>query len=167
MDRRNRHERTGGKPIIEAMIFLVAVIAVACAFAWFSSSPADTSRTRTVITGTGKFTQTQIRDAETVALKHLRGFHGCRIDSISYDDKQSKALLALEQSAAQEGGSSSISTAIEQHGINNVIMLTSDFTCAGSISLPHGKTTGWGLWYAWNPQSTDAHNGWTFIDEGY
>lgn len=95
------------------------------------------------------------------------GFHGCRIDSISYDDKQSKALLALEQSAAQEGGSSSVSTAIEQHGINNVIMLTSDFTCAGSISLPHGKTTGWGLWYAWNPQSTDAHNGWTFIDEGY
>lgn len=73
MDRRNRHERTDGKPIIEVMIFLVAVIAVACAFAWFSSSPADTSRTRTVITGTGKFTQTQIRDAETVALKHLRG----------------------------------------------------------------------------------------------
>ncbi len=152
--------------VIAVVLLLVATLTVACGYAWFSSRPADISRTRITIHGTGTFSQAQIRNAEDVALKHLRSFHGCRIDSLDYDDTQSKSILALEQETTRTGGSSSITSAISQYGMDNVIMLTSDFTCAHGYASPE-SAKGWGLWYAWSPESEDASEGWVYIDEGY
>lgn len=63
------------------------------------------------------------------------------------------------------GGSSSISTAIDEYGMDNVIYLSNDISChAGS---QNSSQDGWGSWYAWNPGSARAEHGWIFIDEGY
>lgn len=166
MNEQERMDETGRKALLAASVLLAAVLLVACGYAWLSSSPADTSRTRITIHGTGAFSRAQIRDAEDVALKHLRGFHGCRIDSLDYEDTQSKSILALEQETTRTGGSSSITSAISRYGMANVIMLTSDYTCAHGGASPE-SAKGWGLWYAWSPESEDASKGWVYIDEGY
>ena len=63
------------------------------------------------------------------------------------------------------GGSSSISAAIDEYGMDNVIYLSNDISChAGS---QNSSQDGWGSWYVWNPGSARAEHGWIFIDEGY
>ena len=89
----------------------------------------------------------------------------CRVDAVRYDAKRSAALLAAEHDVTASGGSSSISTAIDEYGMDNVIYLSNDISChAGS---QNSSQDGWGSWYAWNPGSARAEHGWIFIDEGY
>ena len=92
-------------------------------------------------------------------------WNGCRVDAVRYDAKRSAALLAAEHSVTASGGSSSISTAIDEYGMDNVVYLSNGISChAGS---QNSSQDGWGSWYAWNPGSARAEHGWIFIDEGY
>lgn len=98
-------------------------------------------------------------------LARLKSWNGCRVDAVRYDAKRSATLLAAEHSVTASGGSSSISTAIDEYGMDNVIYLSNDISChAGS---QNSSQDGWGSWYAWNPGSARAEHGWIFIDEGY
>lgn len=65
--------------------------------------------------------------------------------------KRSAARLQPEHDVTASGGSSSISTAIDEYGMDNVIYLSNDISChAGS---QNSSQDGWGSWYAWNPGS--------------
>ena len=98
-------------------------------------------------------------------LARLKSWNGCRVDAVRYDAKRSATLLAAERDVTASGGSSSISTAIDEYGMDNVIYLSNDIFCrAGS---QNSSQDGWGSWYAWNPGSARAEHGWIFIDEGY
>ena len=98
-------------------------------------------------------------------LARLKSWNGCRVDAVRYDAKRSAALLAAEHSVTASGGSSSISTAIDEYGMDNVVYLSNGISChAGS---QNSSQDGWGSWYAWNPGSARAEHGWIFIDEGY
>ncbi len=137
------------KPIT---VVSVCVAAVACAFGayrfvYLPLRPADVSHAWISINATGKFDESQIDGA------------------VKADAKRSAALLAAEQDVTASGGSSSISTAIDEYGMDNVIYLSNDISChAGS---QNSSQDGWGSWYAWNPGSARAEHGWIFIDEGY
>lgn len=127
--------------------------------------PADVSHARISINATGKFDESQIDGAVKADLARLKSWNGCRVDAIRYDAKRSAALLAAEHDVTASGGSSSISTAIDEYGMDNVVYLSNDISChAGS---QNSSQDGWGSWYAWNPGSARAEHGWIFIDEGY
>lgn len=113
----------------------------------------------------GKFDESQIDGAVKADLARLKSWNGCRVDAVRYDAKRSATLLAAEHDVTASGGSSSISTAIDEYGMDNVIYLSNDISCrAGS---QNSSQDGWGSWYAWNPGSARAEHGWIFIDEGY
>ena len=105
-------------------------------------------------------------DHEKQETHHRRiGMRRRRGDAVRYDAKRSAALLAAEHDVTASGGSSSISTAIDEYGMDNVVYLSNDISChAGS---QNSSQDGWGSWYAWNPGSARAEHGWIFIDEGY
>ena len=127
--------------------------------------PADVSHARISINATGKFDESQIDGAVKADLARLKSWNGCRVDAVRYDAKRSATLLAAEHDVTASGGSSSISTAIDEYGMDNVIYLSNDISCrAGS---QNSSQDGWGSWYAWNPGSARAEHGWIFIDEGY
>ena len=155
------------KPITVAS---VCVAAVACAvgayrLVYLPLRPADVSHARISINATGKFDESQIDGAVKADLARLKSWNGCRVDAVRYDAKRSATLLAAEHSVTASGGSSSISTAIDEYGMDNVIYLSNDISChAGS---QNSSQDGWGSWYAWNPGSARAEHGWIFIDEGY
>lgn len=155
------------KPITVAS---VCVAAVACAvgayrFVYLPLRPADVSHARISINATGKFDKSQIDGAVKADLARLKSWNGCRVDAVRYDAKRSATLLAAEHDITASGGSSSISTAIDEYGMDNVIYLSNDISChAGS---QNSSQDGWGSWYAWNPGSARAEHGWIFIDEGY
>lgn len=155
------------KPIT---VVSVCVVAVACAvgayrFVYLPLRPADVSHARISINATGKFDESQIDGAVKADLARLKSWNGCRVDAVRYDAKRSATLLAAERDVTASGGSSSISTAIDEYGMDNVIYLSNDISCrAGS---QNSSQDGWGSWYAWNPGSARAEHGWIFIDEGY
>ena len=111
--------------------------------------------------GAYRFVYLPLRPADA----RLKSWNGCRVDAVRYDAKRSAALLAAEHDVTASGGSSSISAAIDEYGMDNVIYLSNDISChAGS---QNSSQDGWGSWYAWNPGSARAEHGWIFIDEGY
>ena len=146
------------------------VAAVACAvgayrFVYLPLRPADVSHARISINATGKFDESQIDGAVKADLARLKSWNGCRVDAVRYDAKRSAALLAAEHDVTASGGSSSISTAIDEYGMDNVVYLSNGISChAGS---QNSSQDSWGSWYAWNPGSARAEHGWIFIDEGY
>ena len=155
------------KPITVASVCVAAVACffVAYRFVYLPLRPADVSHARISINATGKFDESQIDDVVKADLARLKSWNGCRVDAVRYDAKRSAALLAAEHSVTASGGSSSISTAIDEYGMDNVIYLSNDISCrAGS---QNSSQDGWGSWYAWNPGSARAEHGWIFIDEGY
>ena len=116
------------KPITVAS---VCVAAVACAvgayrFVYLPLRPADVSHARISINATGKFDKSQIDDVVKADLARLKSWNGCRVDAVRYDAKRSAALLAAEHDVTASGGSSSISTAIDEYGMDNVIYLSND-----------------------------------------
>ena len=109
------------KPITVAS---VCVAAVACAvgayrFVYLPLRPADVSHARISINATGKFDESQIDGAVKADLARLKSWNGCRVDAVRYDAKRSATLLAAEHSVTASGGSSSISTAIDEYGMDN------------------------------------------------
>lgn len=152
----------------KTMKVIIAALACAATAYWFiylPSRPADVSHVRISINATGAFDKSQIDDAVKADIARLKSWNGCRVDAVRYDTKRSDALLADEHSVTASGGSSSISTAIDKYGMDNVIYLSNDISCrAGSQNT---SQNGWGSWYAWDPGSTQAEHGWIFIDEGY
>lgn len=110
------------KPIT---VVSVCVAAVACAvgayrFVYLPLRPADVSHARISINATGKFDKSQIDDVVKADLARLKSWNGCRVDAVRYDAKRSAALLALEHDVTASGGSSSISTAADEYGMDNV-----------------------------------------------
>lgn len=146
------------KPIT---VVSVCVAAVACAvgayrFVYLPLRPADVSHARISINATGKFDESQIDGAVKADLARLKSWNGCRVDAVRYDAKRSATLLAAEHDVTASGGSSSISTAIDEYGMDNVIYLSNDISCrAGSqnssqdgweagtrgIPVPRGRNT--------------------------
>lgn len=123
-------------------------------FVYLPLRPADVSHARISINATGKFDESQIDGAVKADLARLKSWNGCRVDAVRYDAKRSAALLAAEHDVTASGGSSSISTAIDEYGMDNVIYLSNDISChAGS---QNSSQDGWGSWYAWNPGSARA-----------
>ena len=118
------------KPITVAS---VCVAAVACAvgayrFVYLPLRPADVSHARISINATGKFDESQIDGAVKADLAKLKSWNGCRVDAVRYDAKRSATLLAAEHDVTASGGSSSISTAIDEYGMDNVIYLSNDIS---------------------------------------
>lgn len=154
--------------VAKTMKVIIAVLACAAGAYWFvylPSRPADVSHVQISIKATGAFDKSQVGDAVEADIARLKSWSGCRVDAVRYDAKRSAALLAIEHSITASGGSSSISKAIDEYGMDNVIYLSNDISCrAGS---QNSSQNGWGSWYAWNPDSTRAEHGWIFIDEGY
>lgn len=114
------------KPITVAS---VCIAAVACAvgayrFVYLPLRPADVSHARISINATGKFDESQIDGAVKADLARLKSWNGCRVDAVRYDAKRSATLLAAEHDVTASGGSSSISTAIDEYGMDNVIYLS-------------------------------------------
>ena len=106
------------KPIT---VVSVCVAAVACAvgayrFVYLPLRPADVSHARISINATGKFDKSQIDDVVKADLARLKSWNGCRVDAVRYDAKRSATLLAAEHDVTASGGSSSISTAIDEYG---------------------------------------------------
>lgn len=144
---------------------VVTCVAGAYWFVYLPSRPADVSHARISINAKGGFNKSQIDGAVEADIARLESWNGCSVDAIRYDAKRSAALLAAEHSITASGGSSSISEAIDEYGMDNVIYLSNDISCrAGS---QNSSQNGWGSWYAWDPGSAQAEHGWIFIDEGY
>lgn len=124
------------KPIT---VVSVCVAAVACAvgayrFVYLPLRPADVSHARISINATGKFDKSQIDDVVKADLARLKSWNGCRVDAVRYDAKRSAALLAAEHDVTASGGSSSISTAIDEYGMDR---FTSPMT---SPAMPARRT---------------------------
>ena len=107
-----------------------------CRRVYLPLRPADVSHARISINATGKFDESQIDGAVKADLARLKSWNGCRVDAVRYDAKRSATLLAAERDVTASGGSSSISTAIDEYGMDNVIYLSNDISCGLAELVP-------------------------------
>lgn len=157
------------------LLMMIAVLAVTAAavycWIWEPNRPVDVSRLTVSLSESDRFTRRQLDDAVKAVLGSTSDYHGCSIDAISYDEARSDATLDYEKESIEHtpGSYSTVYGAgIARYGVDGMAVFRTDVTCGDSaygMGLSPGHS-GWSVFLAYDPDSSDASHGWVLIDSG-
>lgn len=146
---------------------IVAVTTAAYCWIRLPGRSVDTSHMTVSISESDRFTRRQLDDAVKAVLDAKAD--GCSIDTVSYDEARSDAMLELETAMIRQSPgyhSTVYGKGIARYGADGMAVFQTDFTCAHGTFNPSAET-GWCDYLAYDPDSPDADHGWVLIDGGY
>jgi hypothetical protein len=155
------------------VLVIPALVLIAIIFFGCGSHPLEVGRAKLIASSSTKFTPMQIKGAFAAVKNNMgRGYNGCTLDWLRYNEKKSNDILRLEEEAGKghPAASSAYDEGIKPYGMKRVAIFFARYSCESEAAMENTGTSFGGfncsIVFTGNAQAVSESNRWKVLDCG-